>query len=77
MPVNRTYSHEMSARRTSPWSSGAFSAVLLSIVSTATMWQQRAHDRAHLRDLEPHHLADVGIAPEQRDREVRKPFWVG
>jgi len=77
MPVNRLYTAEMPARRTTgPCSSGFLKAALLSVVSAAMMWRQRAHDRAHLRDLEPHHLDDIGMSPERRAREVRKPFWV-
>lgn len=45
------------------------------IFQTAMEWQRRASERAHLRELETCFLDDVGITPEQRDREVEKPFW--
>lgn len=38
-------------------------------------WQRRASQRAHLRDLDPHFLEDVGMSPTDRDREAQKPFW--
>ena len=72
MSVDRTYDAEIPVRR----SSGSVKAMLLSILSTAMTWRQRAHDRTQLRDLEPHHLDDIGMSPARRDREARKPFWV-
>lgn len=38
-------------------------------------WQHRAAHRAHLADLEPHLLRDIGLTPAERDKEARKPFW--
>ncbi len=70
MSFSRIYTGQLPARR------GSLKAALLSIASTVVMWRRRARDRSHLRDLEPYLLDDVGIPPERRDREVRKPFWV-
>ena len=53
-----------------------YGTALLAIASTAMLWWQRARSRTHLRDLEAHLLDDIGMSPEQRDREVHKPFWV-
>ena len=45
-------------------------------VALLMRWQYRAADRAHLADLEPHLLKDIGLTPAERDREARKPFWI-
>lgn len=38
-------------------------------------WQQRAFERSQLRDLEEHHLDDMGMTLGARDAEAGKPFW--
>ncbi len=74
MTVNRICTLGTPATGTLP--SGPLKAALLSFASTAVVWGQRARDRAHLRDLEDRFLDDIAMTREQRDREVRKPFWV-
>lgn len=39
------------------------------------IWNMRLDDRAFLADLHDHQLGDIGMTRDQRDREVRKPFW--
>lgn len=48
---------------------------IVSAFIALTEWQHRASERRHLRDLEARFLEDVGMSLEDRDREVRKPFW--
>lgn len=42
------------------------------------MWMQRARQRqalAHLAELGPHLLRDIGVSYEEARREAEKPFW--
>ena len=39
------------------------------------IWNMRLDDRAFLADLHDYQLGDIGMTRDQRDREVRKPFW--
>lgn len=41
----------------------------------AALWRFRARTRAHLRDLPPHMLRDIGVDQGMADAEARKPFW--
>jgi len=43
----------------------------------ATQWAQLYRSRQHLRDLDDHMLRDIGISPEDAEREARRPFWQG
>jgi uncharacterized protein YjiS (DUF1127 family) len=36
---------------------------------------QRRHQRQALRELDDRLLDDIGVTPEQAEREVRKWFW--
>lgn len=77
MTVNHTCTVGMPARRTfGKRASGVLNTALMATASTVWTWWQRARDRAHLNDLEPRLLDDIGMTREVRDREVRKPFWV-
>lgn len=49
---------------------------LATTVHTIALWHRRARGRAQLRSLEPWQLDDIGLSPQARDEEVRKPFWV-
>lgn len=50
-------------------------AGLTGLLSETLVWHQRSQGRAQLRSLEQHRLDDIGLSPDARDREVRKPFW--
>lgn len=39
------------------------------------LWNMRLNDRAFLASLHDHQLGDLGMSRDQRDGEVRKPFW--
>ncbi|MDI1347246.1 MAG: DUF1127 domain-containing protein [Pseudolabrys sp.] len=39
------------------------------------LWGRRAWTRRHLRALEPHRLADIGLSEEERRCEGAKWFW--
>lgn len=39
------------------------------------LWQRRVVTRAHLRDLEPSQLPDIGLSEKERERECRKWCW--
>ena len=45
------------------------------LVALLRMWRRRYVTRGHLRLLDAHGLADIGLAADDRDREVGKPFW--
>lgn len=38
-------------------------------------WIDRADQRKDLAELEQDRLDDLGISPEARRRECKKPFW--
>lgn len=38
-------------------------------------WQQNARTRRQLAELTSLQLADLGISPSERVREISKPFW--
>lgn len=38
-------------------------------------WKWRSEDRAFLAGLQPFELSEMGLTLDQRDSEVRKPFW--
>ena len=40
-----------------------------------SVWHQRAQRRRELLEIPESLLRDIGIAPEDIYREVRKPFW--
>ncbi len=50
-------------------------SVLGGLINTVNTWQDRARERRHLSELEPHILKDIGIAPSALHREISKPFW--
>lgn len=43
--------------------------------ATVTTWEQRRRTRINLSYLDDHLLADVGLTPKQRTREVKRRFW--
>ncbi|MBG6290086.1 MULTISPECIES: DUF1127 domain-containing protein [Pseudomonas] len=38
-------------------------------------WHQNARTRRQLAELSSLQLADLGISPSERVREISKPFW--
>ncbi|PJI48014.1 MAG: hypothetical protein CTR55_14690 [Pseudomonas sp.] len=38
-------------------------------------WHQNARTRRQLAELTSRQLADLGISPSERVREISKPFW--
>ena len=38
-------------------------------------WRQRAAELRHLRSLEDHTLADMGLTRAEVERETHSPFW--
>ena len=50
--------------------------MLSSLLTIALVWHARARQRRQLADLEPHQLADVGLARVDALAEAQKPFWV-
>ncbi|HUJ76930.1 MAG TPA: DUF1127 domain-containing protein [bacterium] len=41
-----------------------------------TRWRRRTQQRRLLSTFDARMLADIGLTPAERWREVRKPFWV-
>ena len=39
------------------------------------IWKMRIKGRREMARLDEHILADVGINPNERDKECAKPFW--
>ncbi|MGF7160011.1 uncharacterized protein YjiS (DUF1127 family) [Rhodoligotrophos appendicifer] len=38
-------------------------------------WPERRQQRLALREMEAHHLVDIGITRREALQESRKPFW--
>ncbi len=38
-------------------------------------WNRVARERRQLLDLDPRLLKDIGLSPEEADREASRPFW--
>lgn len=45
------------------------------IVQPLCKWHQNARTRRQLAELTSLQLADLGISPSERVREISKPFW--
>jgi uncharacterized protein YjiS (DUF1127 family) len=45
------------------------------IVRQLHQWHQNARTRRQLAELTSVQLADLGISPSERVREISKPFW--
>ena len=54
---------------------GLIRSALLRLVDQLLTWQDRARERAHLRDLNDHMMKDLGLSRADIDREAGKPFW--
>lgn len=46
-----------------------------SLAALPTLWHRRHLERCHLRSLEDHVLADMGLTRAEVEREAQKPFW--
>jgi uncharacterized protein YjiS (DUF1127 family) len=49
--------------------------LLAAPLETLRLWAQRRQQRRALATLDGHLLTDIGLSPEQADREAAKPFW--
>ncbi|MDH3712492.1 MAG: DUF1127 domain-containing protein [Gammaproteobacteria bacterium] len=48
------------------------------LADTVALWKERKRYRADLRRLSrvgPYMLHDIGLTPEEANREIHKPFW--
>ena len=45
------------------------------IFSLVLLWQERAHTRRQLRELDEHALHDIGLSRGEALHEAAKPFW--
>jgi uncharacterized protein YjiS (DUF1127 family) len=48
---------------------------MIDIAACFAIWLRRARTRRHLRALEAHRLADIGLSEGDRCREGSKWFW--
>jgi uncharacterized protein YjiS (DUF1127 family) len=44
-------------------------------VALIGIWYERARQRTHLAALDARMLRDIGVAPDEAERECNKPFW--
>lgn len=51
------------------------SSVLVRVIDQLLTWQDRARERAHLRDLSDRMMKDMGLSRADIDGESSKPFW--
>ncbi len=57
---------------TAPLKPGTLRPGLLGLLR---QWHQNARTRRQLAELTSLQLADLGISPSERMREISKPFW--
>ena len=50
-------------------------APLRNLMDIAVRWQERAHERRRLIDMEDRMLADIGLSRTDAQAEFNKPFW--
>ena len=70
-----TSSHRVEHR---VWRRDLALGILSRIQALAAMpgqWRQRAADLRHLRALDDHVLADIGLTRADVEREIHSPFW--
>lgn len=48
---------------------------LRDILTTIVVWNNRAKQRAGLKNLDHHMLNDIGLTRDEADIEAAKPFW--
>jgi uncharacterized protein YjiS (DUF1127 family) len=48
---------------------------VLRSLTNARVWSRRSNTRRHLRELDAHRLADIGLTGPERRRECAKWFW--
>ena len=48
---------------------------LAGLYSYLAEWYRRSRSRAELARFPPRMLRDIGITPDDRERECGKPFW--
>lgn len=68
-PLERLVSASPEARRVS------LSGWLLRLQVLVRRWQHRAVTRRHLQQLPAHLYRDIGLRPDQIQREVQRCFW--
>src|ERR1700687_4233542 len=49
--------------------------IITTLMTALTTWRRRYVTRRQLRSFDRHGLADIGLDPFERDREIAKPFW--
>ena len=50
-------------------------AILLCAFALALAWHEQARQRRRLIQLDERALDDIGIRPDEAERECRSPFW--
>ena len=82
-PAFRLFTAEQNARlgRASEVRTLLASAVRFAMQAPARLrrtwrtWNTRLQDRHFLADLRKHQIHEMGLTLDERDREIRKPFW--
>lgn len=49
--------------------------LVVRVVDTLILWQERARQRHHLAALDPDLLKDIGVNRADAWQEANKPFW--
>jgi len=50
-------------------------AAVRKMMDAVVGWQERAHERRRLIDMEDRMLADIGLSRTDAQAEFNKPFW--
>ncbi len=48
----------------------------ISFAHAVTVWETRRRTRNHLKDLDDHLLADIGLTRHDARKEAQRPFWM-
>ncbi len=54
---------------------GVARRLVVRVVDTLILWQERARQRHHLAALDPNLLKDIGVSRADAWQEANKPFW--
>jgi uncharacterized protein YjiS (DUF1127 family) len=48
---------------------------VMAVMAVMAVWRRNHLTRAHLKNLSPEQLADIGLSRAQARRQAQKPFW--
>ncbi len=55
---------------------GQIRRIVVKVLNTIIIWQERSGQRHALSELNEHMLKDIGVSRADAYKEIRKPFWL-